>query len=163
MSHDPIATLAQLIAGIDFAMLTTVDADGTLHSRPMAAQQIDFDGDLWFFTGRSTHKIEEIRARPQVSVSFSDPHRSRYVTIAGNAEIVDDGRKAQKLWRPAYKAWFPLGLGDPDLVLLKVRVDSADCWSSPESPRRILGLLNAVLASSGRPHTARHEHLDLRR
>ncbi|RYD97139.1 MAG: pyridoxamine 5'-phosphate oxidase, partial [Sphingobacteriales bacterium] len=35
------------------SMLTTLDESGALHSRPMAMMDIEFDGDLWFFTGKS--------------------------------------------------------------------------------------------------------------
>ncbi|MGE0632599.1 MAG: pyridoxamine 5'-phosphate oxidase family protein, partial [Pseudobdellovibrionaceae bacterium] len=34
--------------------------------------------------------------------------------------------KAEELWNPLYKTWFKQGLEDPDLVLLKVKVDSAE-------------------------------------
>ncbi|MDQ3122831.1 MAG: pyridoxamine 5'-phosphate oxidase family protein [Actinomycetota bacterium] len=31
-------------------MMTTVEADGSLRSRPMWTQGDEFDGSLWFFT-----------------------------------------------------------------------------------------------------------------
>jgi general stress protein 26 len=43
-----IQKLAELMKGIRFAMLTTVEEDGTLHSRPMTTQDTEFDGDLCF-------------------------------------------------------------------------------------------------------------------
>jgi general stress protein 26 len=39
-------------------MLTTVDSEGHLHSRPMAVQEMAFDGDLWFFTGKGTKQAQ---------------------------------------------------------------------------------------------------------
>ena len=38
--------LKKLVEDIDFCMLTTIDADGTLRSRPMSTQQAEEDGDL---------------------------------------------------------------------------------------------------------------------
>lgn len=36
--NDDVKKLGELIEDIQFAMFTTVDTDGTLHSRPMATQ-----------------------------------------------------------------------------------------------------------------------------
>ena len=44
-----VRRLAELIKDARFAMLTTVAPDGSLRSRPMATQEVEFDGDLWFF------------------------------------------------------------------------------------------------------------------
>ncbi|MEZ0390933.1 MAG: pyridoxamine 5'-phosphate oxidase family protein, partial [Pseudobdellovibrionaceae bacterium] len=59
-AKDDVRKLAELIKDIKFAMFTTVDFDGNLYSRPMATQQVEFDGDLWFFSGKSTAKIRSI-------------------------------------------------------------------------------------------------------
>jgi len=68
---DSIKTLREQIKDIDIAMLTTVERDGTLRSRPMATQQVEFDGDLWFFTYDSTPKVDEIAQERQVNVAYS--------------------------------------------------------------------------------------------
>ena len=59
----------ELIHDIDikFAMLTTVHADGTLHSRPMTTQQLEFDGNLRFFSGLNSEKVQELAAHPEVT------------------------------------------------------------------------------------------------
>ena len=45
-------------------MLTTVDERGGLHSRPMSNKRdVEFDGDLWFFTYGSSHKVDEVNRR----------------------------------------------------------------------------------------------------
>ena len=41
---------------------------------------------------------------------------------------MDDPAKARELWSPFLKAWFPQGLDDPDLVLIRVEVESAEFW-----------------------------------
>ena len=41
-----IETIGDLIKDIRVAMLTTVEADGALRSRPMATQSTPFDGEL---------------------------------------------------------------------------------------------------------------------
>jgi general stress protein 26 len=130
---DAIKKLGQLIDKIEIAMLTTAESDGTLRSRPMATQQVEFDGDLWFFVGASSPKAQEIRRDPRVNVSYAKPDDQRYVSISGSGELVRDRQKMQELWSPVYKIWFKDGLDDPDLALLKVRVEQAEYWDAPSS------------------------------
>jgi len=123
-----VAKVAELIKDINVAMLTTEAEDGLLHSRPMATQKTEFDGTLWFFTGLSTGKISEIDWNPEVNLSYSDGGANKYVSVSGTAEIVDDRAKKEELWSDIYKAWFPQGLDDPDLCLMKVEVTFAEYW-----------------------------------
>src|SRR3954462_3349049 len=90
-----IEKLASLINGIRIAMLTTTDTDGSLHSRPMATQQSDFDGELWFLTGQSSHKVQEINRDHHVSLCYADPGDNRYVSVSGIARLVKDRKKAE--------------------------------------------------------------------
>ncbi|HEY8599070.1 MAG TPA: pyridoxamine 5'-phosphate oxidase family protein [Thermomicrobiales bacterium] len=138
--------IGELIKDIQFAMLTTVEPDGTIRSRPMATQKQEFDGDLWFFTGASSPKVSEIRADSEVNVSFADPANNAYVSVSGTAQLVRDRRKIEELWNPILKAWFPDGLDDPDLALLKVTATQAEYWDSPNGKVvQALGFAKALL------------------
>jgi len=142
-----VAKLNEFIQGISFAMLTTIRADRSLHSRPMVAQSLDFDGTLWFFTRDGQAKTDELLRDPQVCVSFIDQATSRYAAICGKAEIHHDMRRAAELWRPEFSTWFPLGLEDPQLSLIKVIVTTAEIWGSPgASPHRFRDLARAVFS-----------------
>jgi general stress protein 26 len=137
--------LGEMIEGIDFAMLTTVEADGTLRSRPMSTQQVEFDGDLWFFTRASAPKVDEIQQDERVNVSYAKPEDQRYVSVSGTARIVRDRKKIEELWSPVLQAWFPKGLEDPDIALLKVSVEQAEYWDSPSSAMmHLFGFVKAV-------------------
>lgn len=130
--EESIEKLQDLIEGIDFCMLTTMDG-GHLRSRPMSTQQFEFDGDLWFFTSDNTHKIDEIENDNRVNVSYSKPDDNVYVSVSGRAKVVKDRTKIEELWSPILKAWFPDGLDDPNLCLLKIPVEQAEYWDSPSS------------------------------
>lgn len=122
--------LGALMKGIKFAMLTTVEEDGSLRSRPMTTQDVEFDGDLWFFTGFHSPKVWEARKNQKVNVAYSDPGNSKYISVSGTATVTQDRSKMQELWKPAYKVFFPKGLDDPELALLKVNVEQAEYWDS---------------------------------
>jgi general stress protein 26 len=126
--------LRELVKDIDFCMLTTVDEGGDLHSRPMSSNgDIDPDGDIWFFTSASSHKVSEINKLPKVNVSFADPDNQRYISVSGTAQLVRDRAKIDELWRPEFKIWFPEGKDDPEVALLRVSLEKAEYWDSPSS------------------------------
>ncbi len=120
--------IAKLIKNAKIAMLTTTTAKGWLRSRPMGTQRESFDGNLWFFTHASEPKVQEIKRHPQVNVSFSNPDDNEYVSLAGKASLVHDRAKMEALWQKPLKTWFPKGLEDSDLALLKVEVEHAEYW-----------------------------------
>jgi general stress protein 26 len=122
--------LDEMIHGIHTAMLTTLDENGRMRSRPMAALEEDVDGALWFFTRRSTPKVDEIDHDQRVNVTYADPGSERYVSVSGRATLVRDPARAIQLWSPALAAWFPAGPEDRDLALLRVEVDGAEFWDA---------------------------------
>jgi general stress protein 26 len=143
---EAIEKLNALIKDIDFAMMTTVDTDGVLRSRPMSTQDAEFDGDLWFFTSDKTHKTEEIERDNRVNLSYANPDDNVYVSVSGTAEISKDRRKMEELWNPVLKAWFPDGLDQPDICLLKVGVEQAEYWDSSSSTIvQVAGFVKAMV------------------
>jgi general stress protein 26 len=142
---DAIRKLATLIKDIQVAMLTTAEEDGSLRSRPMASEQAEFDGTLWFFTRADSGKVHEINREHQVNLSYAEPKMQHYVSVSGTATLVRDMARIKELWKPLYKAWFPDGLDDPELALLRVDVTKAEYWDSPSSKVvQLVGFLKAV-------------------
>lgn len=159
--QEHIDKLRKMIKDIDYAMLTTISEEGTLHSRPMSTNgEVEFDGDLWFFTYASSHKVSEIESHNQVNVSFAEPHNMRYISMSGTAQLVRDRQKLSELWKPQLKAWFPKELDEPDIALLKVNVQTAEYWDSPSSfVTHAIGLVKAV--TTGKPYSgAEHEKIE---
>ena len=109
-------------------MLTTIGSDGSLRCRPMATQQAEFDGTLWFFTQADSPKVDEVQQEQHVNVSYTDCAEHRYVSISGRATLIQERQKLEELWSPILNTWFPLGLDDPQLALLRVEADSWEYW-----------------------------------
>jgi general stress protein 26 len=159
--QENIKKLRELIKDIKFAMLTTVEQDGTLRSRPMVTQQSEFDGNLWFFTNANAPKVDEVEQNQHVNVSYAEPDKQKYVSVSGIAELVRDRQKIEELWNPLYKAWFPQGVDDPNLALLKVSIEHAEYWDSPSAAVvRLVGFVKAL--TTGKPYSGgEHEKIDL--
>lgn len=142
-------TLRTLIEDVRIALVTTVEHDGTLHTRPLATLNYEDNGELWFFISIDSAKVREVQEDTHVSVSYADPHKNSYVAIAGRAEVVHDRQKAEELWTAMARAWFPDGLDDPKLALLRVRIERAEYWTSPGKAAYVLGVAKAAM--TGKP------------
>ncbi|SDD96202.1 pyridoxamine 5'-phosphate oxidase family protein [Auraticoccus monumenti] len=141
--------VAELVSEAKVAMLTTRTAGGQQVSRPMGLQEVEFDGDLWFFAYEDSAKVAQIRADSAVNVSFSDTKNTSWTSIAGRAEVVHDRARAEELYTPTLKAWFPDGLDTPGLTLIKIQADSAEYWEGPSSTVGFaLGTLRAAVTKN---------------
>ncbi len=160
---EQLSKLRDLVKDINYCMLTTLDSDGSLHSRPMATNgEIEEDGDIWFFTQATSHKVEEIQHDQRVNVSFSAPDKQTYVAMSGKAELVRDRQKIEQLWRPELKAWFPDETDDPDIALLKIKVEQAEYWDSPSGfVAKTLGFIKAATTGE-RAGSGENEKIDLK-
>ncbi|MGK5518994.1 pyridoxamine 5'-phosphate oxidase family protein [Micromonospora sp. URMC 107] len=163
MSNEPTSAaearrrVTELVREARICMLTTTAVDGRMVSRPMGLQEAEFDGDLWFFAYADSAKVRQIRVNPEVNVSFSDSRRNAWVSVSGTAREGYDRAKAEQLWNPLLKAWFPDGLETPGLTLLKVHASSAEYWDSPSST--VVNLFGyAKAAVTGRPPKAGENH-----
>jgi general stress protein 26 len=130
---EDIRKVAKLIEGIQFAMLSTIDENGEIHARPMATQQVEFDGDVYFFTDENTSKVADIRRDSRVNVVYASPEKDCYVSLAGNAEISHDKAKMKELWSPGLKIWFEEGLETPGICLIRVKASGVEYWNGPNN------------------------------
>ena len=161
--QNDLKKLREMVKDIDFCMLTTVDENGDLHSRPMSSNgEIDADGDIWFFTGASSHKVTEIAKLPKVNVSFADPDNQRYISVSGPAELVRDRMKIDELWKPEFKIWFPGGKDDPNVALLRVSLERGEYWDSPSSTIGYALSFVSSLVTGKEPDLGENKKVDLR-
>jgi len=142
--EDDVRKVAGLLEGKRFGMMTTTAEDGTLMSRPMALQEVEFDGDLWFFAERDSRLVDQVQANPQVNVSVESG--STWVSLTGEASVIVDEARKRDLWNAGVEAWFPDGPDDAAIVLLRVEASSAEYWDTPGG--RIASLVSFAKAKA---------------
>ena len=128
MMINGVEKLRETIASIEVAMLTTRVESGELLSRPMYTLSVGHEGDIWFFTSKNSPKMDEIEENNMVNISYSDTHSHTYASISGTAKCVADEELKRRLWNDLHEAWFPRGIDDPELCLLRVNMKSAEVW-----------------------------------
>lgn len=128
-SQEAIKKFKKLVDEIHICMFIT-SPDDEQSSRPMATIKADDDGTLWFYTHRSSGKTSEIENDHDVHLVYSHPGKDSYMDVWAKGSIVEDRDKIKELWNPIVKAWFPNGVDDPDLCLLKVSPYACYYWDS---------------------------------
>jgi general stress protein 26 len=159
MSAEDTRKVAELIKGQRFAFFTTVMKDGRLAGRPMTLQEVEFDGDLWFFAERDSTAVRHIADSPQVNVGVGSG--GTWVSLSGDAVVVDDAARKRELWNSGVEAWFPQGPDDDSVVLLKVQADSAEYWNSPGGRLATLFSFAKAKATGERIDAGENEKVDL--
>jgi general stress protein 26 len=142
--------IAELAKGIHICMMTTVNKNGELSSRPMAVQDKPFDGTMWFLTRSTSEKVGDIEQDQHVLLTFAEPSDSKYLSLKGRASVSNDRAKVKELWSPMYKAWFPNGEDDPQIAVLRVQITEGDFWEASSSKVVIMTKYLAAAVTGGK-------------
>lgn len=157
--NEPMQRLAGLLKDASIAMLTTVSPEDKLISRPMAIQETEFDGDLWFIFSEDSPKAQQIRDESEVNVSFESKHT--WVSLSGRGRIVHDRAKLEKNWSTSVDAWFPDGIDTPGVALLKVEAESAQYWEAKSGPVKTAFELLKARGSDHQPDIGQSRKVEL--
>lgn len=120
--------LYDLLKDFDTAMLVTHPSGGEMHARPMAVAELQPDADAYFVTSIGSPKIAEIEANPTVTLTFQSS--KQFASIAGRVSVVRDRAVIDRLWKEAWKVWFPQGKTDPTISLLRFEAAHGEYWDN---------------------------------
>ena len=146
-----IHELFEKIKDIKMCMLTThVIPEGIMRSRPMATLKAEEETSfIYFFTNDVSAKVEEIDSEQQVCLSYMDMSKELYISVSGTANFSYDKEKMKQLWNPMLKAWFPEGIEDPNLAIIKIKPSQAEYWDAPDNKmNQLFGMARAIVTGS---------------
>ena len=109
---------------------TNIKSGQAFETRPMAAEQIDDEGNFWFLSANDSHKNEEIEHDPFVHLLFQGSKHSDFLSIYGIATITEDRNIIKELWEPLLKVWFTEGEDDPRISVIKVEPTEGYYWDN---------------------------------
>ena len=72
-NEDAANKIKKLADDIGTCMFCTYDAS-KLQSRPMSAQEIDEEGNLWFLSNKNSNKNKQIEQNSEVELFFASGH-----------------------------------------------------------------------------------------
>jgi general stress protein 26 len=161
---EAITKLRALLPAFRSAMLVTHLLDGAdPHVRPMGlvGDPETFGGALWFFTDDRSRKVAEIARESRVSLVLQSDRDQAYLHIVGWAALADDRSRMRELYTPILRTWFPDGLDDPHLTLIRVDVERAEYWDSPGGMLQLLGAFTKAVVTGTPGHGGEQGTLEL--
>ncbi len=158
-----VQKLCPLIKDTRFGVFTCRHASGLLHGNPLTTQNrsLDEGSPLYFFMARNSEIASQIEQDARINVAHASPGDDRYLSVSGDAAMVEDKPRKEALWSPMAKAWFPEGPGDANLALLEVRIRHAEYWDVTESKMVQLAKMAKAAFTGVRPRDL-GEHKELR-
>lgn len=139
----------KLVHDINVCMFITDNEEEHNHTRPMATIEIEDNGTLWFFTDVRSVKVEEVSMEHTVHLVYAHPGKESYVDVWGTAVVVTDKKTIKDKWSPIVKAWFPNGVDDPNVSLLKITPQDVYYWDA-ENGKMVAFMKMAASAVTGK-------------
>lgn len=133
-----LADLSDRMRDIDFTMFSTRAADGRIAARPMSNnQEVDYNGDSYYFSYDDARTIEDIGRDNQVGLSFQGTSgmlgmRPFFVAVEGTAELIRDKAQFEQHWTSDLDRWFKEGVDTPGLILIKVHAQRVHYWDGED-------------------------------
>ena len=130
-NEEAIDKLRSLVEDITVCLFCTdLKTDDGSTCRPMTALKVCDQGNIWFYSEKSSDKNNAIAKEKDVQLFFSHPGKNSYLVVNGEAEIILDKTKIDELWSPIAKIWFKEGKDDPNISVIKVKPSTAYYWDT---------------------------------
>lgn len=154
---EALEKVRELLKSFQIAMMLTVSGDA-VSARPLGVVGggDDFTGTLWFITDKRSGKVGAIESGAQTSLIFQNEKDGAFLHLTGRASLVNDGARLAELYTPVQRTWFPDGLDDPNMTLVRFDADKGNYWDKHDSMLRLLGAFTkaAVTGSPGKSGNA---------
>jgi general stress protein 26 len=108
------------MAAARYCSLITVGEDG--HPQARIVDPFPPEGELtvWIATNPATRKVVQVRKDRRVTLLYFDPKGPGYVTILGEARLVDDPREKGKRWKPEWSRFYKDENRGADYLLIRI-------------------------------------------
>jgi general stress protein 26 len=126
--------------------LTTHDSVG---ARPMAVQEVDDAGHLWFLSASDSHKNAELTSDSHVRLYFQGSAHSDFLLLDGTASVTRDKQRIKELWKPIMKTWFTEGENDPRITVIAVKPTQGYYWDTKHG-MAVAGIKMLIGAATGK-------------
>ena len=126
MTQQEVSTL---IKSFDVCMMTTIDSNGDINSRPMLQnKEAEFNGYLYYFSLMDTRKVRDLYDIPTISLTYQDKEGKQFLQVHGEAELTNDTKLMAKHWDAALDTWWPLREHTERMCMIVVKVSWIRHW-----------------------------------
>lgn len=114
-----LADSLELIGYSPIAMLGSIDSNGFPNIKAMLNMEHEGLKTIWFSTNTASRRVGLLRQNPKACVYYVDQDQFKGLMLVGTIEILQDAASRQRLWRPGFEKYYPLGVDDPDYSVLR--------------------------------------------
>lgn len=127
---------------LDSSPFVMVSLTGTTdHAIPMNAQlDENARGHFWFFTSRDNR----LAPGGPAMIHFAAKGHDLFACIAATLVEEGDHTVLDRLWNNSIAAWYDGGKDDPNLLLLRAELGTAEIWEAQPSVKGIFKLLTGA-------------------
>lgn len=152
--------LHDVVNGFDVAMLVTYTANA-MHARPMGIACLNDGMDAYLVTHINSIKIDEIGVNPGALLTFQSPRK--FASVRGEVTVSQDRQLIEKMWKEAWKIWFPEGKSDPNIALLKFTAHEGEYWDNAgmQGLKFVYDAAKAYV-TGGKPQSDESQHAKVR-
>ena len=136
--EDALTKIRELLKQFPIAFMVTAQ-DNAIVARPIGVvgDHAAFDGSLWFITDRRSRKVQAIQGGATTALLFQNDREGAYLHLTGRAVVVEDAERLKQLYTPVQRTWFPDGLDDPHMTLLRFDASTGNYWDGHASMLRL--------------------------
>lgn len=146
-ANEAVEKIREIANNANICMFVTSLTNLPLAGRPMATQEVDEEGNIWFMSDRNSNKDYEIEKDNRVQLFYSNTSNYEYLSIYGHAQLVNDRSKIEELWTPMAKTWFKEGKDDPAIQLIKVTPADVYYWDTKNN--KMVSLIKFAMGAVG--------------
>ena len=153
--------LYELVKNFDIAMLITHDSQD-MHARPMVIARLDIGMDAYLITDSDSVKVDEIEINPHALLTFQSARQ--FVSVKGDITIEYDRALLETMWKEVWKVWFPIGIADPNIAILKFTAHEGEYWNNSglQGLKYVYDATKAYISGERpSPDSARHNKISL--
>lgn len=89
-----------------YTTLITVDEKGQPRARVMETFEPEKDFVIWMGTNPKSRKVQQIKKNSKATMHFFDRSKMGYVSLMGNAFIVNDNEIKSQKWKKAWEQFY---------------------------------------------------------
>ena len=119
-SRESVLEAAQeIMIAAESCALVTLGVDGRPHARMMNSFAPEPGLTVWMATNPSTRKVADMRTDQRVTLVYFDRDDPGYVTLLGDARLVNDPAEKRARWKDEWTLYYPGGPESSDYLLIE--------------------------------------------
>jgi len=99
-------TAREIMKTAYYCSLITLDEDNQPRARIMEPFPPEEDMTIWLATNPKSRKVKQLKKNSKATLQYFDKNNLGYVSLMGNAYLIDDEKIKQKYWRDSWASFY---------------------------------------------------------